>query len=183
MRYDAGPDRIPASLMLALFNRFLDLALMRCPPQDFPPSRFLLGLVVVAYAVLAFGTSLLVSENAGYSALGTLLAVADIGVGLALVLRVARRPERWLQTSIAIYGGKVVLIVFTLPVMLAFALGISNFFVGVSQLLLVIWQVVFIGFVMRNALDTGMGAGVAVALIFVIGTEVFEQWLLPFPGT
>jgi len=182
MRYDAVRPASPASPnMSALFKRFLDLALMRLPPQAFPASRFLFGVVLAAFMLMAMLSNFLVTQDAGYSIARGILSALLLGAGAAVILLVTQRPARWLQTATALYGGEVVLIVFMLPILLAYLLDISNVFIVISQWLLILWEVVFIGHVYRNSLDTGMGAGVAIAFIYVIVSAVVEQSLIPFP--
>lgn len=167
--------------MYALFKRFLDLALMRLPPQAFPASRFLLGIALAAFAAMAVLSNFLASGEFAYALLRALLSVINLAAAAAVILLIARRPARWLQTATALYGGEVVLFVFMLPLLVAYAFDISNTFIVISQWLLIIWELIFIGHVYRNSLDTGMGAGIAIALIYVIVSAVVKQSLIPFP--
>ena len=168
--------------MFALLNRFFDLVMMRLPPQAFPASRFLFGLVVVAFFAAALTSNLLVSDDIFYTVKRALLSVLNLCAGAALILMLANRRARWLQTATALLGGETVLIVFMLPVLIAYAMDISNVFIAISQWLLIIWELVFLGHVYRNALDSGMGAGIAIALIYVIASAVIKQTFVPFPA-
>lgn len=167
--------------MFALFNRFFDLALMRLPPQAFPASRFLFGVVLVAFTLMVLLSNFMVTGILPYSVARALLSVAILAAAAAIILLLAKRRARWLQTVTALYGGEVVLVVFMLPVLVAYALDISNLFTTISQWLLIVWEIAFIGHVYRNSLDTGMGAGVAIAFIYVIVSAVIKQALVPFP--
>lgn len=167
--------------MFALFNRYLDLALMRLPPQAFPASRFLFGVVLVAFTLMVLLSNFMVTGILPYSVARALLSVAILAAAAAIILLLAKRRARWLQTVTALYGGEVVLVVFMLPVLVAYALEISNLFITISQWLLIVWEIAFIGHVYRNSLDTGMGAGVAIAFIYVIVSAVIKQALVPFP--
>lgn len=154
---------------------------MRLPPQAFPASRFLFGLVLAAFAAMAVMSNFLASGELAYAFLRALLSVFNLAVAAAIILFIARRPARWLQTTTALYGGEVVLFVFMLPLLVAYAFDISNIFIEISQWLLIVWELIFIGHVYRNSLDTGMGAGIAIALIYVIVSAIVKQSLIPYP--
>lgn len=182
MRYDAGRFAVGASpRMLALFSRFLDLTLMRLPPQTFPASRFLLGLVAGVFALVAFASNLVLSGDALYSLGRTVLSVVTLTGAAALILAASGRVARWQQTATSLLGGETVIGAFLLPVLLVRAGGIDNVFIVISLLLFIVWELIFLAHVYRNALDTGMIGGVLVAIAYVIASTLFEQAILPFP--
>jgi hypothetical protein len=168
--------------MFALFNRFLDLVLMRLPPQAFPASRFLFGVTFVAYLLVSLGGNYVLSADAGYSMARAALSVFNLCAGAALILAIARRKARWQQTVIALFGGESVIGLILLPVLLTSAAGIENIFMLLSMLLFLAWELVFIAHVYRNALETGMGAGVLTAVLYVVASSVIKQQLAPFPA-
>lgn len=169
--------------MLALFNRYLDLVLMRIAPQDFPASNFLLVIATAAFLAIATLASFVVSDSAGYAILRAVFSVVTLAGFAALVLALANRGRRWQQTAAALFGGETVIGLIQLPVLLAWASGIDNVFIAMSLLLFLAWELVFLGHVYRNALDRGMGTGLAVAVIYILLAMLAEQAVLPFPET
>lgn len=168
--------------MFALFNRFLDLVLMRLPPQAFPASRFLFALTLITYALVSLAGNYVLSREAGYSVARTMLSLFNLCAAAALMLAVARRTARWQQTVTALLGGETVINLIVLPVLLASAAGIENVFILLSVLLFLAWELVFLAHVYRNALETGMGGGMLVAVLYVIASSVIKQQLVPFPA-
>lgn len=169
--------------MFALFNRFLDLVLMRLPPQAFPASRFLFGVTIVACLLVSLGGNYVLSADIGYSIARAALSVFNLCAGAALILAIARRAARWQQTATALLGGESVIGLILLPVLLANAAGIENIFILLSMLLFLAWELVFLAHVYRNALETGMGAGMLIAVLYVVVSLVLKQQLAPFPAT
>ncbi len=168
--------------MFALFSRFLDLALMRLPPQAFPASRFLLGLVLLAYLLTSLAGNHVLSGDMRYSIARALLSAFNLAAAAAFVLALARRRERWLQAATALFGGETVIGLALLPVLLVNAAGIQNLFILLSMLAFLAWELVFLAHVYRNALDARMGAGMLIAVLYVIATSLIKQQLVPFPA-
>lgn len=183
MGYDAGQSAFTASPgMFALFTRFLDLVLMRLPPQAFPASRFLFGLVCVTCMLVALAGNYALSQDAGYAIGRAILSVFNLCAGAGLILFAARRTARWQQTAIALLGGETIIGLILLPVILANAAGIENVFMLFSMIAFLAWELIFIGHVYRNALESGMGAGVLVAVVYVIASTFIKQALIPLPA-
>lgn len=89
---------------------FLDIARLKSGPEDLPAMGSVLGMTVLAYvlASLAFG-ALLPSEPGSHT---VALLVVDTALMLAWVrgmLVIARKPERYLQTTTAVFGFQLVL--------------------------------------------------------------------------
>lgn len=182
MRYDAGHTHSRQVRMIALFVRYLDLVLMRLPPQAFPASRFLFGVTLLAFMLMMIASNYILSGEAAYSLFRAVLSVVNLCAGAALVLAFARRSARWQQTATALLGGETVIGLIVLPVLLARSMGMDNVFILTSLFMFMIWELVFLAHVYRNALETGMGAGMLVAVIYVIASSVIKQQLLPFPA-
>lgn len=99
----------PASGVSATLGLFADIARLRRGPEDLPASANLLLMTTVAYAVL---DALLLSVAPGLPGNPALLIGIDIGVILAwyaMLLRIAQKPERYLQTVTAVLGFQLVL--------------------------------------------------------------------------
>ena len=157
--------------------------MLRLPPQAFPASRFLLGLTATMFTLTLLAGNFVLVEDLSYALGRALLSVFNVGVAAALVLAMARRGHRWQQTVTALFGGETVIGLLLLPVLAVNAAGIENIFILLSVLLFLVWELVFIGFVYRNALDSGMGAGIAIAIVYVTVSSLVKQQLVPFPAS
>ena len=94
---------------IAIIGLYADIARLRRGPEDLPASSTLLLLTIVAYAGL---DALLLSVAPGLPGNPALLIGIDIGVTLvwyAMLLRIAHKPERYLQTVTAVLGFQLVL--------------------------------------------------------------------------
>lgn len=94
--------------MSQLLRLFTQIALLRRGPQDLPASELLLVITVLGYlAVNALLASLLPSDEGwqGPLLVGTIFTLLWYGV----LLRVAGRSERTLQTVTAVFGFEAVL--------------------------------------------------------------------------
>jgi hypothetical protein len=99
----------PASGVGSTLGLFADIARLRRGPEDLPVSSTLLLVTTVAYAAL---DALLLSIAPGLPGNPALLIGIDIGVTLlwyAMLLRIAQKPERYLQTVTAVLGFQLVL--------------------------------------------------------------------------
>lgn len=164
----------------AIVNFFIELALLRRPPQDLPASQVLLALVMVA----GLGTSLLLSATSGVSlGIGLAQGVLDLALMLAVLyggLNLQGRSARFPQTATALVGTD------TLVGLIALApLGFvansgedSEVFAlaGLLFLALVVWSVVIAGHILRHAFGWTLAQGVGVAVgykfmaLLVVGT-------------
>lgn len=102
-------DSNPASVA-QLARLYLDIALLRRGPADVPGATFVLGLTLAAHFTINLVLSLLLLPPTFLQAAGQLLV--EIAFMLAWyrgVLRLAGRPERFVQTASALFGCQTVL--------------------------------------------------------------------------
>src|SRR5215510_16527222 len=87
---------------------YTQIALLRRGPQDLPASPLLLVLTVAAFLVVNFVVSSVLPPDSRW---GESLLVATLFTLLwyVLLLRLAGRPERTLQTTTAVFGFQTVL--------------------------------------------------------------------------
>src|SRR6516164_10676538 len=106
-RHYARRARIPKD-MSELIRLYAQIALLRRGPQDLPASRLLLALTVGAFLAVHFAVSSLLPPDNRWPGI---LVVATLFTLLwyVLVLRLAGRPERTLQTTTAVFGFQTVL--------------------------------------------------------------------------
>jgi hypothetical protein len=94
--------------MSELIRLYTQITLLRRGPQDLPVSRLLLALTVAGYLAINFLVSgLLPPEGRWVEPL--LVATLFTLLWYALLLRLAGRPERTLQTTAAVFGCQAVL--------------------------------------------------------------------------
>lgn len=122
-------------------------------------------------ANLAIGTLLGVSVGLSPGvALGEGLMDAILSLGLLLLaLRALNRTQRFLQTATALLGcGAMLSFLAIPPLILAASDGQQGFSVLAGLVLLVLlgWNIVVIGHVLRHAFDLQLGQGVAIAVIY-----------------
>ena len=94
--------------MSEFIRLYAQIALLRRGPQDLPASRLLLALTVGAFLAVHFAVSSLLPPDSRWPGI---LVVATLFTLLwyVLVLRLAGRPERTLQTTTAVFGFQTVL--------------------------------------------------------------------------
>jgi hypothetical protein len=154
--------------MLALFQYFIDLALLRRAPQDLPASTALL-LLLAALSVLIGGVNGAVPFGGLRAALGANLI--DLALSMTVLfglLQFRGHAPRWLQTASAFLGLGVLAGLLMLTVRpLAELMGIGSFAM-LADILLAIWLHVALGNVLRHALDVSLPAGVLIVLAYTV---------------
>jgi hypothetical protein len=162
--------------MKELIQAYTQIALLRLGPQDLPASRLLLAVTMIAY----FGVSLVVislmpplqgwEEHPGL----------DILFWLAwyfVLLRLAGRSERILQTTAAVIGFQTILaapMVVADWLMLRFAKDETwQLPVALMWLMLFIWMIAANSHVVKTAFEWSSFASVALVIL-----QIFAQQLL-----
>ena len=90
--------------MLLLAKAFWDIAIWKRTPAQLPASKFLLGLVAAAAAVLEVVGALLPPASTHRLVLRIVLSVGLPPAFAWAVLAVTRRRQRFVQTSTALLG-------------------------------------------------------------------------------
>ncbi|SDX97359.1 hypothetical protein SAMN05421644_12224 [Allochromatium warmingii] len=160
--------------MQALIQFFIELCLLRRPPQDVPASLTLLGLVLIADLVVG----VLVGVTAGLSWLTSLLQGSAELLLMLLALGVAlaqlKRRSRFVQAATALLGSGAVLGLVAIPPLSLNPTGTqdSNLAaLGAFLLLgLVIWGIVVTGHILRHTFSITLSQGAAIAVAFQIVT-------------
>jgi hypothetical protein len=84
---------------------FFDLARLRRSPADLPTSQPLLMATLVAYVILGVVLFMIAPPKFGHAVVFVALELGISLLGLAIFLRLARHPERYLQTATASLGA------------------------------------------------------------------------------
>ena len=169
-----------AKTLKALLNYFVDLCLLRTAPQDLPASALLLRMSVALYVVI--GVVMIVNSDI---TVVTAFAVNLFEVLLMLTtlflgLRLYGRSSRFQQTATALMGSGVLLGLLTLP-LIGGSHQAQSTEAALLMLVLLIWNLVVIGHILRHAFDIWFGWAVLIAGLYY---EIF--WFLInelFPGT
>ena len=175
--------------MNALINYFLDLCLLRSAPQDLPASGVLLWLSSLANLLLG---ALLVEG----SRLGPVPSLAKSVLDVALMLGVLRVALGWRglavvgllvavvrfhQTATAAMGSNALIGVIALPLvgMSMSGTGEMATLAGLLLLLLLIWDMIVLGHILRHAFDLALGQGVVVGVLYSLGSYLLLGPLFP----
>jgi hypothetical protein len=168
--------------MLLLAKAFLDIALRRQTPAYLPASLLLLALVAGAAALMEVLGALLPPPPNGQIPLRIVL---EVGMPLAfawVLLALARRRERFLQTATALLGVAALALLILYP--LNSLIGVLGEDKLISLPIGVIWTAVFIGYLLacahiwRSALDSGLLLGAGISLGYWILSSLIEHRLL-----
>nr|WP_207280767.1 hypothetical protein [Thiocystis violacea] len=151
---------------------FVELCLLRRPPQDLPASETLLGLALIADLVVG----VMVGMTAGLSWWTSFLqGVAEILLMLAalyVALKQLKRLERFIQSGTALLGSGALLgLVAILPLSLNPTGQQETDLAALGAFLLlglVIWGIVVTGHILRHTFGITLGQGAAIAVGFQI---------------
>jgi len=159
--------------MSTIIRLFLRIALLRANPQDIPHAPVLAVLAVLAYGVMSLlisGAQPIPIGKAVFSAIvDTILLV---GLGWA-VLWIKDLPQRRVQTIAALAGTGAIVETLVWPlqiylVHLGSTPSATGDFASLIVLLVVMWQIVIIGHIMRHALDISFPFGAGIAVLYAI---------------
>ena len=168
--------------MYALVNPFVQIALLRGKPQDLPASSLLLKLALSAHVLL--GVLMFTTRLALPQALLGAVSTALMCALTASLLFAHRRSARIVQTLTAMAGSDVVVGIAALPVT-SWLHGTgdgaaASVLPGLLFLLLVVWNLVVAGHVLRHALSSPLPLGVVLALVlYMVSVNVLNAL---FPG-
>jgi len=169
--------------MRLLIRLFAAICLLRAAPQDLPASRVLLVLALGGYLLL---TILLVVPIYGlWHALG--VAVLDTTlqvVFIAVLLKLLRCGERVLQTLTAQAGCSCLLGVLAIPLVFwgqpSRTADPAGDLLLIAWLMLLVWNLLVAGHILRHALSTSLATGVGVSLLYSLASSQLVTLLFPY---
>ena len=172
--------------MREVLKLFAQILLLRRGPQDLPASRLLLALTVAAYV----GVNGLIASVFPPARNWPALLVVDTGFLLlwnVLLLRLAGRPERAVQTVTAVFGYQLPLAPPLVALQwLAQRLHGDATWEGPVMLVwlgLLAWLVVANGKIVSAALEWSFPAGLTLVIVQVIADDLLQSMILvPFKG-
>jgi hypothetical protein len=169
--------------MLRLAKAFWDIALWRASPAQLPASVFLLCLVAGLAAGLELISAQLPPSQGGLIPIRLGLSVALPLLFSWMVLAVARRRQRFLQTGTALLGVAVLaeLVLYPLGSLLNYIGTDTPAALPVGVLLITgfIWYLLACANIWRAALDARLGLGGAISVGYLLLSIFLEQKLVP----
>ena len=170
--------------MLRTLKLFVDICLLRAPPQDLPHSVSLELLTLLTYTALSYVLAL--SSTTPGTALAAALVDVGMLVGLAYAgLWILDLKNRMTKLVTALAGSGAVWQLVALPVMALLADASDKIpdttLAGLSYVLLlalVAWAIFIIGHILRHALNMKFSFALGIALLYVytsmrVGSALF----------
>ncbi|MGD9598865.1 MAG: hypothetical protein AB7G76_08825 [Steroidobacteraceae bacterium] len=169
--------------MLSLLRLFTDMALLRRGPEELPASAFLLLGTVAANFLVNFLVSTLLPPIPGPWHLHLVVDILFTLVWYVVLMRLFSRPERFLQTTTAVFGYQTVLA----PVWIATAWLAGRFQdddawlvpIAVVGLGMLAWVLAANGRILRSALGQPMPVCVSLALLQTVAGQLVLLGLFP----
>jgi hypothetical protein len=171
--------------MRELIRLFMQIALLRRGPQDVPASTLLLALTVVGYFAVNFLVSSVLPPFPGPWVAHLCVDVVFMFVWYTLLLRLVKRPERFLQTTTAVYGFQAVLS----PLLVASVWltrrfpqdSLWQFPITLVSLALLIWIIAANSHIVKAALEWSMPPSVALVILQTLAGNLLVLALFPIP--
>jgi hypothetical protein len=162
--------------LLVLARMYVDIALWRRGPQDLPAVGILLPLTMAAYVVLSVALGEALPALRDRWTTQVLADTAFVALWYWLLLVLARRRERYLQTAAALFGLQTVL---AAPTILS-AWFLQRFahdtlwltVAYVTTFALIAWTVAAIGHVLRAALERPLILCLTLAFAQILAEEL-----------
>lgn len=172
--------------MAELIRLYTQIALLRRGPQDVPASSVLLVGTVAAYFVINLIVSTVLPPVTGPWVQILIVDVLFTIAWYALLLRLTQKPERFLQTTTAVFGYQTILS----PLSIASGWLISRFGneaawqlpLGIVYLLVLIWMIAVNSHVLRAALEWSLASCVALVILQILAAQLLLFSLFPQPG-
>ena len=172
--------------MKELIQLFTQIALLRRGPQDLPASLLLLGITIVGYYGINFLVISLMPPIQGWQDEHLEVEVAFTLAWYAVLLRLAGRSERTLQTTTAVFGFRAVLsplLLISQWLVLRFAKDTTwQLPVYFMWLMLVVWIIAANSHVVKAALEWSSGASVALVILQILASDLLVLSLFPAPA-
>ena len=160
--------------LLLLFN----ICLLKKGPQDIPYSRLVLQLSILGYAIISY--LLLQISTATLSALLQVATEIIIIISfVALMLSIARKPKRFMQTACTLLGTDTLISAFAMPIIATLSLDTSNILAFFAMLALMIWHWIVTAHIIRHALDKPFSFALGIAFLYIFSAFQIIRLLFP----
>jgi hypothetical protein len=164
--------------MFELIKLLFDICLFKQGPQDLPASVGLLRMlaiidVMISLLMLSVHTDWLASL---FQAIVSVLLI----VGFSwLMLYLARKRERFVQTASTFLGTDALISFFALPGIASMTIGTGALLAFFITITLMIWHWAVTGHIIRNALDQTWTFSLGLAFLYILGSYQVMALLNP----
>jgi hypothetical protein len=169
--------------MTDLLRLFVQIALLRRGPQDLPASPTLLAVTAGTYFAVNYLVYSMLPDVTQPWRQHLISEVVYTLVSIGIILRIAGRPERYLQTVTAIFGYLIVLSPLTLCAgwLLDRYENVPNvqFPVALFGLMLFVWMIAVGQQVLKAALELSTLASVVLVILWVFTGQLLILYLFP----
>lgn len=153
--------------MIQWMKFFLELCFLKAAPQDAPSSRLVLYFAILAYFVV--GAAITMQTQAFASAV-TISAIQTILIIFLtnLILWIRKTPERFIQAVTSLMGSGSLIGLVAIPVLgLVLGAGGEESIASMLWIVLIVWETVVVGHVLRHTMDLPFIAGLGAALVYM----------------
>jgi len=115
-----------------------------------------------------------------------LVSFIDVGFLLGVIFFILKQHhylDRWVQTITALCGTGVILGIFIFPLVYG---GAQNQYetwlqqiIIILFLIMVIWNIAVLAHIVRNAISTSLGIGIAIAILYIWMSSLLISMLFP----
>jgi hypothetical protein len=173
----------PQTGPMQILRQYVDIALLRVGPDVLPVSAQLLGFTVALYIAATSLLGLAMPGPRGMQAVVIIVDALVVGAWYWVVMRLAGKPERFLQTATAMFGVQFVLAPAVVVATWLFTrsrveptLEIPALFVLV---VLGVWTLAVTGRILRAATDWPMISCIATVIAQSLVSQLVALSLLP----
>ncbi len=166
--------------MIKLFTLFLEICAFKKGPQDVPAAKALLQLMTLLYMAISF--LVLILNIDATTALMQALVETMLVLGFPwLLLSLAKKPARYLQTVTALLGCDILISLCALPALSS--LSVQPTPLGFAAvIMLMIWNWLVTGHIFKQALSQPFLFGIGVALLYFLLSYQVIGLLFPAPA-
>ncbi len=163
--------------MVHILSILVRLCVLAGRPQDLPASRIALaGSVVAAFTVIWAGFGLLTTTS--HPVLLAAAHIALLAVVWRMILKIARRIDRWHQSACALFGSLAIVHLISLPIITA-SLDPSSFGEGgvdtTTRSIVVglwAWEIAVTGRIIRETLEIRLPLAILVSILLSFALQI-----------
>ncbi|MGD8907901.1 MAG: hypothetical protein PVI92_01040 [Chromatiales bacterium] len=167
--------------MKALINAAVDLCLLRLGPQHMPASSALIALLMLLNLLIGTLMAMLADSGFGMGFLQSLFQLALMLGSLYLVLKWLHKLKRFNQTGSALLLIELLFSLLALPLVSWYQRTTSTES-GLLMLVLIFWNIVVIGHILRHAFEVDLNMGIAAAVLYTLVTWNITHLLFSVPS-
>lgn len=169
--------------MYEFLKLFFDICRLKKEPQDIPNSVWLLRLLIIIYILISFFTLFLSTDV--INAILQVIVEISLLLGLTwIILWLAKKSERYQQTSCALIGTDALLSFIALPAIATMTLGQNSGLGLIAIIILMLWHWLVSGYIFGKALAQPFIFGLGVSFMYLLTsfqliTVLFPEVVLP----